>query len=361
MYNFINLNGTRLSRLQKINSDVNIVAPTNIEHFKELINNGYKVLIDAFKENSLNENEYVDYIEEHKIPVLIDALYEANVMKFHNVNINTEKTLLISNLDLEFHGDLDNAILFPYFLVQSYLFWSGKDILSKDSTFSPLSIDDHLNANKKSCLCLNGVSRPSRRFVYDYFRDNNLIKDAVFSFHNRGTELPWEAEYPKIMLSTDVNVKNDGVTWDNTFDNDWFKDTFFNLVTESAGHNEANRTSQAFFKNHNCFFPTEKVFKPIFNAHPFICIATQHFHKNLKKHFGFELYDEIWDYSFDSEPSELKRWQMACEQAKDKIENGIDYNLIKDKLIHNQSIFLNESMHEKYVNDFLIEIDKTHI
>ena len=315
MYNFINLNGTRLSRLQKINSDVNIVAPTNIEHFKELINNGYKVLIDAFKENSLNENEYVDYIEEHKIPVLIDALYEANVMKFHNVNINTEKTLLISNLDLEFHGDLDNAILFPYFLVQSYLFWSGKDILSKDSTFS---------------------------------------------FHNRGSE-EWEEEYPKIMLSNDVNVKNDGVTWDNTFDNDWFKDTFFNLVTESAGHNEANRTSQAFFKNHNCFFPTEKVFKPIFNAHPFICIATQHFHKNLKKYFGFELYNEIWDYSFDSEPSELKRWQMACEQAKDKIENGIDYNLIKDKLIHNQSIFLNESMHEKYVNDFLIEIDKTHI
>lgn len=361
MYNFINLNGTRLSRLQSINSNINIVTPTNLEHFKELIDNGYKVLIDAFKENSIENNVYIDYIEENNIHIFIDALYEANVMKFHNVNIDTEKTLLISNLDLEFHGDLNNAILFPYFFVQSFLFWSGKENLSKDIVFKPLTIDEHLSANKKSCLCLNGVNRPSRRFVYDYFRVNNLLEDSKFSFHNRGTELPWEAEYPKIVLPKDVNVKNDGVTWDNTFDNNWFKDTFFNLVTESAGHNEANRTSQAFFKNHNCFFPTEKVFKPIFNAHPFICIATQYFHKNLKKYFGFELYDEIWDYSFDDEPNELKRWLLACEEAKDKIENGINYNLIKDKLIHNQSTFLNEETHNKIVSDFLLEIDKTHI
>lgn len=361
MYNFININGTRLHRLQKINSNVNIVEPKNLEHFKELLDKNYKVLIDAFKEHSLNENEYVEYIEEHKIPILIDALYEANVMKFHNVNIDTNKTLLVSNLELKYHGDLDNAILFPYFLVQSYLFWSGKEALGKHSTFNPLTIDDHLTANKKSCLCLNGVNRPSRRFVYDFFRNNNLIKDAVFSFHNRGCELPWETDYPKIILSNDVDVKNDGVTWDNSFDNKWFLNTWFNLVTESAGHNEANRTKQAFFRNNDCFFPTEKVFKPIFNAHPFICIATQNFHNNLNKFFGFELYDEIWDYSFDEEPQEIKRWQMVCEQAKNKIEEGIDYNLIKEKLKYNQSLFLNESIHEKYVNDFLIKIDNVQL
>ena len=121
-----------------------------IEHFKELINNGYKVLVDAFKENSIENNIYIDYIEENNIHIFIDALYEANVMKFHNVNINTEKTLLISNLDLEFHGDLNNAILFPYFFVQSFVFWTGKENLSKDVVFKPLTIDEHLSANKKS-------------------------------------------------------------------------------------------------------------------------------------------------------------------------------------------------------------------
>jgi hypothetical protein len=363
MYNFININGTRLTHLQAINSKINIVKPKDLEHFKDLVNAGYKVLIDAFNNKSIENNIYIDYIEENNIHIFIDALMEANVMKFHNVNINTEKTLLISNLELEFYGEMNNAILFPYFFVQCFAFWSGKENLSKDAVFKPLTIDEHLSANKKSCLCLNGVNRLSRQFVYDYFRDNNLIEDSTFSFHNKFSEEEWEEKYPKIVLSSDVNIKQKtlGFTWDNTFNNDWFKDTLFNLVTESDAHNEANRTSHAFFKNDNCFFPTEKVLKPIFNAHPFICIATQDFHKNLKKYFGFELYDEIWDYSFDDEPDELKRWLMVCEQAKDKIENGINYNLIKDKLIHNQSIFLNEETHKKLVSDFLLEIDKTHI
>mgnify|MGYP005684099385 FL=1 len=52
---------------------------------------------------------------------------------------------------------------------------------------------------------------------------------------------------------------------------------------------------------------------------------------------------------------------MVCDQAKEKIENGIDYNLIKEKLKHNQSILLDENRHKKFVSEFLLEIDKTHI
>lgn len=359
MYNFIKVNGTRLSRLQEIDSKINIVEPNDLEHFKHLVDVGYKVLIDALINESIEDNPYIKYVEEKKIPVLIDALYEANVMKFHNVNIDTPKTLLVSNLELTNHEGFENAILLPYFFIQSYVLWTKE--FPKRFVTTALDVNDHLDTEKLSCLCLNGINRLGRRFVYDYFKDNNLINDATFSFHNRGSEEQWKNEYPIIKLSNDIKVKDDGVQWDNLFDHSWFKKTWFNLVTESASHNEANRTSKALIKNQNCFFPTEKVFKPIYHCQPFICIAHTNFHNNLKKYLDIELYDEIWDYSFDEEEDYLKRWLMVCDQAKEKIENGIDYNLIKEKLKHNQSILLDENRHKKFVSEFLLEIDKTHI
>ena len=47
-------------------------------------------------------------------------------------------------------------------------------------------------------------------------------------------------EYPTIMLDEDIQDSDDGVTWDNDYRDSWFKDTFFNLVTESSANNDAN-------------------------------------------------------------------------------------------------------------------------
>ena len=93
MYNFIKINGTRFSRLQEIDSNINIVEPNNLEHFQHLVDNGYKVIIDALINESIEDNQYVKYIEDKKIPVLIDALYEANVMEFHNTTINQTEVI----------------------------------------------------------------------------------------------------------------------------------------------------------------------------------------------------------------------------------------------------------------------------
>ena len=52
------------------------------------------------------------------------------------------------------------------------------------------------------------------------------------------------------------------------------------------------------------------------------------------------LYDEIWDYDFDSIKEKEPRWLKVCYQVSYYQKEGIDYNKISEKLQHNQQIFL---------------------
>ena len=65
-------------------------------------------------------------------------------------------------------------------------------------------------------------------------------------------------------------------------------------------------------------FITEKTFRPILLEQPFICLGAPNQNLGLLK-YGFELYDEVFDYSFDSKPD-----------LEDRI-NGIIENLNKIK------------------------------
>tara|TARA_B100000287_G_scaffold370733_1_gene368349 strand:+ start:1153 stop:2043 length:891 start_codon:yes stop_codon:yes gene_type:complete len=59
---------------------------------------------------------------------------------------------------------------------------------------------------------------------------------------------------------------------------------------------------------------TEKTFKPLFWQKPFLILGGQGIHTFLKNE-GFELYDEIFDYSFDNEPF-CVRWHSIMNQMK---------------------------------------------
>lgn len=87
---------------------------------------------------------------------------------------------------------------------------------------------------------------------------------------------------------------------------------------------------------------TEKTFKPLYWKKPFLILGGPGVHSFLKEN-GFELYDEIFDYSFDKKPFRL-RWESIMNQIKNilqmkttdilkkinlnKIEHN--YNMIKD-------------------------------
>jgi hypothetical protein len=62
-------------------------------------------------------------------------------------------------------------------------------------------------------------------------------------------------------------------------------------------------------------FPTEKISKPLLCCRMFIVIAGQYYLKNLRS-LGFKTFNGIIDESYDDEPNNEKRWNMAMEQVK---------------------------------------------
>lgn len=354
MYNFVSLGGTSLNRLKTLNPNINVVEPTDLDDFKKYIDDGYYAIVNGLTNNQMADwQKYIEYMEQNNIHLFVDALYESNLMRFHlPESLNTKTTLLISNSYAENHNYFDNVITVPYFLLQSYILWNALE-----NKF--LNYNDHIGQNKNSFVCLNGVNKPSRRFVYTYLKEHNLIDDAIFSFVNRHSNDDMISKYPTILLDNDTDDIGDGVTWDNTYRIDWYLNTHFNLVTESTAENETSEGHLPVDKLDNAFFPTEKTFKPIANSHPFITISDLHFYKNLNKSLGFELYDEIWDYSFDNNVNKEIRWKEILDQVKYVSKEGIDYEKSKEKLIYNQNLFLDKNRNENILANFLNQIDNT--
>ena len=84
-------------------------------------------------------------------------------------------------------------------------------------------------------------------------------------------------------------------------------------------------------------FITEKTFRPILLEQPFICLGAPNQNLDLLK-YGFELYDEIFDYSFDSKPDIKDRIDGIIEnlnKIKDKDYYQL-YNLLEPKIKRNK-------------------------
>jgi len=93
-------------------------------------------------------------------------------------------------------------------------------------------------------------------------------------------------------------------------------DTFMSLVSESTDQ---------------LFFVSEKTFKPILTGQIFYCIGSKG--QNLKlKQFGFMLYDDLFDYSFDMKDSLEERVDGAMKNIKNLI--GKDLYELHSKVQH---------------------------
>ena len=114
-----------------------------------------------------------------------------------------------------------------------------------------------------------------------------------------------------------------------------YSSSFFDVVTESTSHN---------------FFVTEKTFKPLFFGKPFIVLGCKDYHKNLKKFFNIELYDEIIDYSFDNVKPLYERTDLFVKEVDKicKLNINKSLNIIKEKLKYNQERCKEISLNYKY-------------
>lgn len=81
-----------------------------------------------------------------------------------------------------------------------------------------------------------------------------------------------------------------------------YLDSYINITTESL-----------FFED--CWYMSEKTFKPIANLQPFIIIGSPHTLRELKK-LGFKTFNEYWDESYDLETDPFKRFDKITKLIK---------------------------------------------
>lgn len=208
--------------------------------------------------------------------------------------------------------------------------------------------------------------------TYDYINYSNKEHKLIYNFccYNN-------VPHPHRCLFIDKLAKNNlidknAVTWNHPADYYFFKHFNNNEIKYNDNFSKPNGfvMSQEFFESF-CFMVTEttvdvinfteKTSKPIVYKKPFLILGAPGIHKFLKDQYDIQPYDEIFDYSFDSEVDLSKRCDMIIENLK-KIEN-MDLikttALLQDKLNHNrqQIIKLGKDFRKTISDETLSYID----
>lgn len=127
-----------------------------------------------------------------------------------------------------------------------------------------------------------------------------------------------------------------------------YADTLFNIISETSFETDSTNL-------------TEKSFKAFANSHPFLIIGDVGSNE-LVRSFGFELYDGLVDYSFDSIPERDKRLNEALKQIRNVYSIGKDgiidwYKNNVDKIEYNRNKFFTYSF-SKMIDETITDLKK---
>jgi hypothetical protein len=130
-------------------------------------------------------------------------------------------------------------------------------------------------------LCLNNKAHPHRCMLIDSLSKHNLLKYGSVTWHEPESDYNWNHWNPSrlVLDETYMETLDSYKTLPNEFNN-----TLFSLVAESTP---------------DTLFITEKTWTPILFNKPVLIVGAKDIHKRLES-LGIEMYDELFDYSFDS-------------------------------------------------------------
>ena len=231
---------------------------------------------------------------------------------------------------LEQNGVLDFMSVLEYdYFRYSLWFYDNMNLLSPHNKYKVFQeFQNNLRSKvkgelKNHFLCLNRTIRPHRIFMFTQIASDEELRNR--------TDLSMGAIDPKLInfsktlkrdISEDYKYSKEKLinflqTYDQTvpfvYDvEDVDKnnqattlnlkahlDTFVNIVTETS-HED------------NAIFFTEKTFKPIMCAQPFIMVSSPYTLKKLHEH-GFKTFSKFWDESYDEEEDFTKRMEKITD------------------------------------------------
>ena len=228
-----------------------------------------------------------------------------------------------------------NIAGFVYFPDHELLYWR------RNQEVAPLLF--HNNSRPYTFIALSRTHKWWRASIMADLLQNNMLSQSLWSYN---TELPLgddPADNPIEQLpnvAVDVFMENgpyrcDRLTVDEHNNHalvvpEHYTNVYFNVVIET--HFDADGSGGAFL--------TEKTFKPIKNAQPFVLVAPAGSLQCLRD-LGYKTFDTVLDNSYDLETNNTLRW-LKIKHTLKQIQQDPHGTFLRcqDDILHNQQLFL---------------------
>jgi hypothetical protein len=241
-------------------------------------------------------------------------------------------------------------LFWPTYLITHtfYLYYSGL-VGNPKSKYKNL---DLVNKFEKLYINYNNRPRIHRKIMMDVLCKENLLNDGFnswneYSNNHNGTDIITSTNYKtecweeKIMNLDDYKSKNKNYSEEHSHTL-LYPNALFSLVGETSM---------------DIPYVTEKTYRCFFFKQPFIAYGAKRQNKEILK-YGFKIFDNIIDYSFDDEPDNLKRFELLVNELKkfkNKDYNQI-YNQIEPILEHNRNRVYELLLNDEFIPNELLEL-----
>jgi hypothetical protein len=183
--------------------------------------------------------------------------------------------------------------------------------------YNQINNNDHKYNFVYPFATFNGKSKPHRTKFIDKLFEQQLENAGIITYHQTtGLQDEYNPEY----------YKNQILTIDDNFTKDQFSYNFNNMFLQSFLHIPTESATEVFLLS-------EKTATPILCKLPFLTLGCVNYHKKLQE-MGFKIYDEIFDYSFDSEPDIDVRIQLLTKNINYVMDQKENLNTLYDKIKH---------------------------
>ena len=244
-----------------------------------------------------------------------------------NPNFNSKKNYYKY---LEKNGVLDFMTVMEYdYFRYSLWFYENMNLLSPHNKYKVFQeFQQNLRTKAKGelknhFLCLNRTIRPHRIFIFAQIASDEKLRaltdlsmgsidPKLINFAKTlKRDLKDDYAYSKVKLLNFLQTYDQSLPYvydvedieennqATTLNLKAHLETFVNIVTETS-HEE------------NAIFFTEKTFKPIMSAQPFIMVSSPFTLKKLHEH-GFKTFSDFWDESYDEETDFTRRMEKIVE------------------------------------------------
>lgn len=173
------------------------------------------------------------------------------------------------------------------------------------------------------------------RFIFNENEINKMMSDIQYFEEIDIKKSRYEEWLDWFDRDWDCHVKNVPmhIDWHRVYDKQTYQNSYVNIVTESC------------FSRENVVHLSEKTFKPFF-FHQFpLYVASKDHAKVTKEMYGFDLFEDIIDHSYDSEPNERKRLFKLFDEIKRLYKNKEEiiknYPYLMERFLENERKIIN--------------------